>query len=94
MFPTEKLDMVRIYLRAKCPDCAIEDHYDSERTSQTFQLKDKDRIPLVIVSKSFFDKHSTAEILLRLIDDHLDRHLKSNTKGCIIITDEGIEEDS
>jgi hypothetical protein len=94
MFPTEKLDMVRIYLRAKCPDYAMEDHYDSERISQTFQLTHKDRIPLVIVSKSFFDKHSTAEILLRLIDDHLDRRLESNMKGRIIITDEGILEDS
>jgi hypothetical protein len=92
MLPDDKLEMVRIYLTGRCSLFSIDDYYDAERDAQAFQLTRKDnKVVLVTVMKSFLDKYSSSEVLLKLIDFKLAERIKMNNSRHIIITERGVD---
>jgi hypothetical protein len=91
MLPDDKLEMVRIYLTGRCSLFSIEDYYDAKDSSQTFKLTHKDKIILVKVMKSFFDKHSLTDVILKLIEFRLAERIKKNSTKHIIITERGVD---
>jgi hypothetical protein len=87
-----KLDMIRIYLEARVPDCKIEDLYQDDEM-HVFQLNCKGRPVTVTVSCAFIDKHSPAEILTTIKLQRLESYFKDMTVGNIVITHDGIVSD-
>jgi len=86
-----KLDMIRIYLENRVPDCKIEDMYqDDEQEMHVLQLKCNGRPVTVTVSRAFIDERSPAEILTTIKQHHLDSYFEEKKIGNIVITNDSI----
>ncbi len=77
-----KLDMVRIYLEARVPDCKIEDLYhDDIQGMHVFQLKCNGRPVTVSVSRAFIDEHTPVEILTTIKQHRLEGYFRDIAIG-------------
>lgn len=91
MFPEDKLNAVRNYLKSEFPGYTIDDHYDFDRFAQTFRLTLGDKIHLVTVSREFIDDHSVSEISILLQGYNLSQYFKDEKVVRVIVTNSGVK---
>ena len=92
MFSKDKLDAVRVSLKAEFPEYEMADQYDSDRYAQTFRLTkaNDQRIFLVTVAREFLDDHEAAEISNILQRTPISGSFRSKHVSRVIISNSGI----
>ena len=81
MFPEDKLNVIREYLRSEFETENIDDKHDFDREAQTFRI-DADRLYLITVAREFIDDNDSAEITRgkNLFFDPKNRQVPRTTK--------------
>lgn len=64
MFPEEKLDVIRSFLKEKFSNYSVRDYWDFDSEGQTFFLEGEDR--RLTFSRNFLDDSSTSDISMFL----------------------------
>jgi len=91
MFPEEKLNVVRNYLRNEFPGYDLHDRYDFDRVAHTFRLTSENKVHLVTVSREFLDDHNASEISSSLEKSQLGNCFQGENILRAIVTNHGIK---